>query len=129
MQEVNRLAVDLGRELRKGVESCLVRPPVVPGAPVLRQSLQVIDGHAAFPANASKLARPASAVQPFGEIVNGSLWDIDAERRNALAVQRRGLRRVRAVRIDHFLLLARGRKDPSSIWCRGNAQDRVTSRQ
>ena len=50
VQPVDRLAVDLGEELRQAIEPRLLRPPVVARAPVLRQSLGVGHGRAALPA-------------------------------------------------------------------------------
>src|SRR5215207_9143391 len=49
VEEVDRLAVDLGRELREGVESRLLLPPVEPGAPILGKFFEVLERHTAAP--------------------------------------------------------------------------------
>jgi hypothetical protein len=61
VHEVDVLAVDDGRELRKFVEPGLMGAPVVGSCPVLRERLEVTERDAAVPAGAGQLAGPASA--------------------------------------------------------------------
>ena len=47
VEEVDRLPVDLRRELRNLVQGRFLRPPVEPGGPVLGEPLEVVDRNAA----------------------------------------------------------------------------------
>ena len=64
VEEVHGLAVDLGAELRVGVELGLLRAPVEAVGPVVGQCLEVIDRHSALPWCARQLFGPARRGQP-----------------------------------------------------------------
>jgi hypothetical protein len=59
VEEMDGLAIDLGREPRELVQESFVLAPVVGGAPVLDQALRVITGH-------SLLQPPASGSSASG---------------------------------------------------------------
>ena len=63
MDEMDRLAIDPGAEVRQLVEPRLLRAPVVLVAPVRHQPAQVVDRHAVLPAGAVDLVREAGARQ------------------------------------------------------------------
>src|SRR5215472_5248186 len=73
------LPVDLGSELRVGVEVRLGGAPVVTGAPVGGQVLQVAQRYAAFPPGAGQAGRPSCIAEPVLQVVDVGLWDLDAE--------------------------------------------------
>jgi len=79
VQEVDVLAVDLGGELWVGVELRLGGVPVVAGAPVLGQLLQVAQRYTAGPSHAGQLAGPVGTGQPVVQVVDVGLGDLDAE--------------------------------------------------
>src|SRR6266508_4238658 len=64
VEEVDVHSVDLGDELRVRVQPRLCLAPVVGGAPVLRQLLEVAERDAARPADAGQLIRPPGVRQP-----------------------------------------------------------------
>ena len=80
VQEVDRLAVDRGGELREPVERRLVLPPVVLGSPILGQVLQVPERHAPAPPGVGRLVGPTGAGEPLLEIVDVPLGNFDPER-------------------------------------------------
>src|SRR5215207_499741 len=80
MQKMYRLPINLGRELRKLVQQRFVLAPVVPGAPVLGQLLQVGERHPSAPADARDLIGPAGACEAVVQIVNGGLWNGNRKR-------------------------------------------------
>jgi hypothetical protein len=80
VQEVNVLTVDLRRELSKLVEPGLPLAPVVGGAPVVGQLLQIVKWDTALPAHPGQLIRPAGAGKTVMEVVEVRLWDVDPER-------------------------------------------------
>jgi hypothetical protein len=86
MDEVDPLAIDGGGELGVPVEPGLPGPPVVPVGPVAGQLLQVPEGHAAGPAHAGQLVRPAGPGQPLAQVVQLGLGDLDAERADLTVV-------------------------------------------
>ena len=55
VEEVNRLPVDDGGELREGVELRLLRPPIELGSPIVEEILQVVAGNTAAPATSGEL--------------------------------------------------------------------------
>ena len=79
VQEVDALAVDLGDELGVLVELRLLGAPVVPGAPVLGELLQVAQRYPAGPLDAGQLAGPAGVGEPVVQVVEVGLGDLDAE--------------------------------------------------
>jgi len=80
VQEVHRLAVDLGGELWDLVEARLVFPPVVADPPVLDQFDEVPLADAVGPADAGELVGPAGAGQPVAQVVQIGLRNVDAKR-------------------------------------------------
>ena len=54
--------------------------PVVARPPVLGQLLQVVERHAAAPADAGQLVGPAGAGEPIAQVVEVGLGDVDPER-------------------------------------------------
>src|SRR5215472_15713303 len=82
---MDALPVDLGDELRVGVEPRLGGAPVVPRAPVLGQLPQVARRYAAGPPDAGQLRGPAGAAEPVAQVVDVGLADLDAERLDVLA--------------------------------------------
>jgi hypothetical protein len=93
VQEVDRLPVDLGDELRVGVEPCLPGAPVVVVLPVVDQVADIADRDAVLPARRDRaglraagihgeLVGPAGPGQPVGKVVQVGLGDLDAERAN-----------------------------------------------
>src|SRR6185312_5258415 len=85
VQEVDPLAVDLGRELRVTIELRLLGAPVVARAPVPGQLLQVAQRYAAGPPNAGQFAGPAGPGQTLVQVIDVSLGDLDAEGLDAVA--------------------------------------------
>src|SRR5262249_54759649 len=79
MDEVDRLAVDLGAEVRKLVEPRFLRPPVVLVTPVLHQLPQVVDGNPALPAAPLDLVREAGLCQPATQVLPDRVVDADLE--------------------------------------------------
>jgi DNA-binding MarR family transcriptional regulator len=79
VEEVDRLAVDHGGELRDGVERDLLRPPVVRGPPVVCDLAEVADRHASAPTDIVELLRPSRADESLAQILEGAFRDIDAE--------------------------------------------------
>src|SRR5262249_50285869 len=79
VQEVNRLAVDRGRELRDLVESGLRGPPVEGCPPVLGEAPHVRTWHAPLPAGAGQVVWPAGPGEPVVKVVDVALRDLDAE--------------------------------------------------
>jgi len=78
--EVDRLAVDLGHELRQLVEAALVRAPVIASAPVIGQITQEALRDAVIPAHAGKLVRPAARPEPPLQLLHVTLGDLDVKR-------------------------------------------------
>src|SRR5262245_303899 len=76
---MNRLPIDLGRELRSLVELGFVRPPVVGGQQVSRQVLDVLERRAIAPTRAFDFARPDRALQAPAQIIELCLWNADSE--------------------------------------------------
>src|SRR5215212_11832188 len=109
---MNRLTVDFSRELRVRIEPRLVRTPVVPGAPELDQSLQVVNGNTAAPTNSGQLARPASAIESLMQIINIGLRNVDVKGTDLSA--RRGCMCLTClVRTFHEVLLSQRRMRPT----------------
>ena len=79
VQEVDDLTVDHGGELGEPVEPRFVRSPVVVGAPVLGQLLQVSERHAPAPSHARQLVGPAGAGEPVPQVIEVRLGDVDPE--------------------------------------------------
>ena len=80
VQEVHRLTVDLGAELRVGVQLGLLGAPVELLGPVVGQLPQVVDGHAALPGCARQLLGPAGGGQPGLQIGQVGVGNRDTER-------------------------------------------------
>ena len=80
MQELgDALAVDLGGELKVLVELGLLRAPVVLGAPVLGELLQVAQRHPASPAHAGQLTGPAGGGELVVQVVEIGVRDLATE--------------------------------------------------
>ena len=73
------MPVDRGGELRELVEPSLVSAPVIAGAPVRGQLLQVPQRHPPAPADAGQLVGPAGAGQAVAQVVQVGLGDGDPE--------------------------------------------------
>src|SRR5205807_10446383 len=86
MQEVDVLAVDLGRELWELIQSGFVLAPVVAGAPIFGQVLEVVERNASAPADARQLVGPASASQAVAQIVQVGLGNGYVERLTHVAL-------------------------------------------
>jgi len=76
VQEVDRLAVDLGHELRQGVQARLVRGPVVGVAPVAGEVAHEVERRSQSPARRT-IARRQQVVDP-GEAFDGVLHRVVA---------------------------------------------------
>ena len=85
VQEVDALAVDLGDELRVGVELRLGGAPVILRAPVPGELFQVTKRHAAVPPHAGQFAGPAGVGEPVVQVIQVGLGDLDAEGPDAVA--------------------------------------------
>src|ERR687893_1809252 len=114
VQEVDVLTVDLGSELRVGVQPRFPCSPVVAGLPVLDQVLDVVERDAVLPARRDgtrlhpspallgrQLVRPAGTGQTIAQVVEFGLGDVDPERPDL---------GVRALNVTHAGLL--------SLWSR-----------
>ena len=114
VQEVDVLPVDLGGELRVGVQPRFPFAPAVAGLPVLDQVLDVVERDPVLPARRDgtrlhrspallgrKLVGPAGAGQTIVQVVKVGLGDVDPERPNL---------GVRALNVTHAGLL--------SLWSR-----------
>src|SRR5262249_51458144 len=88
VQEVDALAVDLGGELRAGVEPRLGSAPVVPCAPIPGELRQVAQRDAALPPHFGQRAWPADAGQPLLQVFDVGLGDVDPKRLDGLAHRR-----------------------------------------
>jgi hypothetical protein len=80
VEEVDRLAVDGGGELRVLVQPRLVLAPVVAVTPVGGQLLEIVERHPAAPADPGQLVGPAGTGQPVAQVVEVGLGDVDPER-------------------------------------------------
>ena len=80
VQEMHRLAVDLGAELRVGVELGLLGAPVELTRPVVGQLPEVINGHPALPGCARQLLGPAGRGQPGLQVGQVGVGNRDTER-------------------------------------------------
>ena len=69
VQEVDVLPVDLGGELRVGVELGLPGAPVVTVSPVLDEFLHPLQAHAVVRPGAGDLVGPAGALEPLLQVV------------------------------------------------------------
>src|SRR5260370_32326113 len=84
MQEVNRLPIDFGRELRELVQLSLVFSPIVAVSPIIGQILQIGSRYSAAPTGAGQLCRPSGASQPVAQVGQFTIRYIDSEGMNAL---------------------------------------------
>src|SRR6266480_1481871 len=80
MQEVDGLTVDLGRVLRELIQSGLVLAPVIAGAPVLSQLLEIAQRDPPAPADVNQLVGPACVGQAVVQIVQVGLGNDYFER-------------------------------------------------
>ena len=81
VQEVDRLAVDLGGELGHRVQPRLLGAPVEVAGPVAGQVAQVAERYAAAPSDPRRLLRrPARSGQAVAEVLDLGRRDVDAER-------------------------------------------------
>ena len=79
VDEVDRLAVDAGAEVRQLVEPRLLRSPVVLVAPVLHQLAQVVDRDPVLPARALDLVGEAGPRQTAAQVLQDRVVDADLE--------------------------------------------------
>jgi hypothetical protein len=86
VDEVDVLTVDLGGEVRKLVEFCLVLAPVVTGAPVLGQFLEPRQREAVVPPGVGDLVGPAGAGESVGRSVRSSRSAWGMSMRNGLII-------------------------------------------
>jgi hypothetical protein len=103
VEEVDRLSVDLGRELGEPVELGLLRSPVVAGSPIRDQLLQVADRHAGGPVDAGELDGPPGPVEPVLQVVEVGLGNLDPEGPDVV---------LGAVRVGHRAPLSSTRVGP-----------------
>jgi hypothetical protein len=103
VQEVDLLAVDLGGELRVGVQPRLRRAPVELLQPVPRERPDALAGLAVAVARAGQFSWPQRVAEPAVEVLEGFGRDIDAERPD-LAVTVVPVR-CRGLSVDHLGLL------------------------
>ena len=89
VDEVNPEAVDLGRELREGVQSLCHPPEVILGRPVARQLLQHLPLHALGRILNELLAGPARHLDAPAKVVDRLLLEANSERLNARIVDDR----------------------------------------
>src|SRR5205823_1826851 len=80
VQEVDSQAVDLGAELRDVVEPRLQSPPVVAGAPVVAEFLDIRERHPLRPIGDRLALGPASPPEPVAQVVELRLGNLDTER-------------------------------------------------
>ena len=99
VQPVDRLAVDVGEELRQAVEPLLLGAPVEARAPVLRESSCVGHGGAALPAG-REVGGPAGAGEPVGQVVELRGRDRDLVRSDVHGSSVLSVGVVRAVRAN-----------------------------
>src|ERR1700722_4901239 len=85
MDEVDRLAIDLGLELAERVESLLLGTPVVGVPPVLDQFAEVVDRHAVLPSGPVDLVGKACVLQAMAQIVEDRVFNLDVKRFDRLA--------------------------------------------
>jgi hypothetical protein len=84
MQKVNVEAIDFRDELAKAVQHRLAAPPVVIGAPIIRDGAHLRQRHALIPALAGFLLRPARVFQPPPQINEHGLFDRENEWANTI---------------------------------------------
>src|SRR5258708_6930482 len=84
MQEVNRLPIDFGGELRELVQLSLVFSPIIAVSPIIGQILQIGYRYSAAPTGAGQLCRPSGASQPVAQVGQFNIRYIDSEGMNAL---------------------------------------------
>src|SRR5690349_21466678 len=82
MQEMDRLPIDLGDELWEGIELGFLRAPIKAAALILRQFLQVTEGHATAPAHIGDFVGPLCLCQPVIEFIKCCLGNMDGKRLN-----------------------------------------------
>ncbi|HVJ55267.1 MAG TPA: hypothetical protein VM689_22595 [Aliidongia sp.] len=80
MDEMDTLAIDVGRELREAVQSPLGRAPIEAVPPMIHEAAQIGDVGAVLPADILGLIRPARPPEPFLEILDIRLGHGHAER-------------------------------------------------
>ena len=91
MDEVDRLAVDVGAEVGELVEPRLVDAPVIGVTPVLDQLAQVVDRDPVLPARPLDLVGKARPRQTGAEILQNGVVDADFERLDGLTHDRQRL--------------------------------------
>ena len=79
VDEMDRLAVDLGRELGIAVERCLLGTPVEVRRPIPRQIGEVFAGHAPLPARGWRLFRETCSEQTRSKVGEIDFGDVDAK--------------------------------------------------
>src|SRR6185503_5142649 len=83
MQEVNAQTVDLGSELRIGVQTPLEAPPIIGGTPVRDQLLYRGDGGTLPPIVGGLALRPARGLQATTRVADRRTRRNHAERRDS----------------------------------------------
>jgi hypothetical protein len=79
VHEMDVLTVDRRRELRYRVEPGLLRAPVVCGAPVVDEVLEVGDRYATAPTDVGQLGGPARVSEPIAKVVEVAIGHFDAK--------------------------------------------------
>ena len=85
MQEMDVLAVDVGRELRMSIDPLLRRPPVIPVPPVVveRADVRLLDAVIDI---AGELIGPARTIESIAQVVEVGLWGVERGRISVSAV-------------------------------------------
>src|SRR6478735_9653079 len=83
MNGMDALTVHVHRYLPKHVQPSLTRPPVEFGSPVLAQLFEVTPAGPVGPATARELVEPPGTSQPFTQVIELVLRNVNLERHNA----------------------------------------------
>ena len=118
MDEMNVQPVDLGHEVREGVELRLALAPVVVGRPVAGECLHRRQRHALRVVGDRLAIGPARRCDPATHVVHRLLRDVDLEGSDRLVIGRR----ARRGNVSHGSLL-------SHPWLRSSASARAVPRR
>jgi hypothetical protein len=80
---MDALPVHVHRDLPKLIQPRLTRPPVKFGSPVLAQPFEVAPAGPVRPATAWELVEPPGTGQPFTQVIQLVLWNVNLERGDA----------------------------------------------
>src|SRR5687767_13571120 len=79
MEEVDILPIDFSRELWIAVQFRFPRAPIIAGAPVIGQPMDIVLWDTVLPANAREFIGPAGTDQSLLQIIQRALRNISAE--------------------------------------------------